>query len=102
MVPIGIRLLTPLAADILSPPGYLPLSFAEWDSWRYPGRYDWDLLRWRERTGIRTGGVALVAGLLDGVVRAGVQVRAGVRLTGVRPGQAELAHGEQHPTPRSI
>ena len=39
--------------------------------------------------------MALVAGLLDGVVRAGVQVRAGVRLTGVRPGQAELAHGEQ-------
>jgi 3-oxosteroid 1-dehydrogenase len=95
MVPIGIRRLTPLAADILTPPGYLPLSFAEWDSWRYPDAYDWDLLRWRERTGIRTGGVALVAGLLDGVVRAGVQVRAGVRLTAVRPGQAELAYGEQ-------
>src|SRR5580693_4650948 len=42
MVPIGIRRLTPLAADILTPPGYLPLSFAEWDSWRYPDRYDWD------------------------------------------------------------
>jgi 3-oxosteroid 1-dehydrogenase len=72
MVPIDIRALTPLAADILTPPGYLPLSFAEWDCWRYPDRFDWDLLRERDRAGIRTGGVALVAGLLDGVVRAGV------------------------------
>jgi 3-oxosteroid 1-dehydrogenase len=95
MVPIGIRRLTPLAADILAPPGYLPLSFAEWDSWRYPDRYDWDLLRWREHTGIRTGGVALVAGLLDGVVRAGAGVLTGVRLTAVRPGQAELTRAGQ-------
>jgi 3-oxosteroid 1-dehydrogenase len=95
MVPINTRRLTPLAADILTPPGYLPMSFAEWDHWRYPDQYDWDLLGERERTGIRTGGVALVAGLLDGVVRAGVQVRTGVRLTAVRPGQADLACGGQ-------
>jgi 3-oxosteroid 1-dehydrogenase len=94
-VPIDVRRLTPLAADILIPPGYLPLSFAEWDRWRYPDRFDWDLLTERVRTGIRTGGVALVAGLLDGVVQAGAGVRTGVRLTAVRPGQAELSHGEQ-------
>jgi 3-oxosteroid 1-dehydrogenase len=76
-------------------PGYLPLSFAEWDRWRYPDRFDWDLLAERDRAGIRTGGVALVAGLLDGVVRAGAQVRAGVRLAAVRPGQADLSHPEQ-------
>jgi 3-oxosteroid 1-dehydrogenase len=91
MAPIDTRRLTPLAADILVPPGYLAMSFAEWDSWRYPDRFDWDLLRERDRTGIRTGGVALVAGLLDGVVRAGVEVRAGVRLTAARPGEAELS-----------
>ncbi|HTZ24967.1 MAG TPA: FAD-dependent oxidoreductase [Streptosporangiaceae bacterium] len=95
MVPVGIRRLTPLVADILTPPGYLPLSFAEWDRWRYPGAYDWDLLRERERTGIRTGGVALVAGLLDGVVRAGAGVLTGIRLTAVRPGQADLSHDGQ-------
>jgi hypothetical protein len=95
MVPIDARRLTPLAADILRPPGYLPMSFAEWDRWRYPDRFDWDLLRDRDRAGIRTNGVALVAGLLDGVARAGVQVRTGTRLTGVRPGQAELAHDGQ-------
>ena len=95
MVPVAIRRLTPLVADILMPPGYLPLSFAEWDRWRRPDAYDWDLLRERERTGIRTGGVALVAGLLDGVVRAGVTVRTGVRLTAVRPGHAELTRAGQ-------
>ena len=95
MLPIDTRRLTPLAADILRPPGYLPMSFAEWDRWRYPDRFDWDLLRDRDRAGIRTNGVALVAGLLDGVARAGVQVRTGTRLTGVRPGQAELAHDGQ-------
>ena len=94
-VPAG---LTPLTADILRPPGYLPMSFAEWDRWRYPDRYDWDLLRERDRAGIRANGVALVAGLLDGVVRAGVRACTGTRLTGVRDGHAELAHDGQPAT----
>jgi succinate dehydrogenase/fumarate reductase flavoprotein subunit len=93
--PIDTGQLTPLAADILVPPGYLPMSFAEWESWRYPGRYDWALLRERERGGIRTGGVALVAGLLDGVVKAGAEVLPSVRLTGVQPGSARLEHAGQ-------
>ena len=95
MMPIDTRQLTPLAADILRPPGYLPMSFAEWDRWRYPDQFDWDLLHERDRTGVRANGMALVAGLLDGVVRAGVQVRTGTRLTGIRDGVAELAHGGQ-------
>jgi succinate dehydrogenase/fumarate reductase flavoprotein subunit len=90
--PIDLRELTPLTARILTPPGYLPMSFAEWESWRYPRRFDWDLLRDRERTGIRTGGVALVAGLLDGVVAAGVRVLTGARLTGVAAGSAQVEH----------
>ncbi len=88
--PIDINTLTPLTARILVPPGYLPMSFAEWESWRYPERFDWGLLRERERSGIRTGGLALVAGLLDGVVKAGVRVLTGVRLTGAEPGAADL------------
>jgi 3-oxosteroid 1-dehydrogenase len=90
MEPIDVSKLTPLAARILVPPGYLPMSFAEWESWRYPDRFDWDLLRDRERAGIRTGGVALVAGLLDGIVKAGVRVLTGVRLAGVARGSADL------------
>jgi len=93
--PIDTRELTPLAADILVPPGYLPMSFAEWESWRYPDRFDWDLLRQRERDGIAAAGVALVAGLLDGVVRAGARVLAGVRLTGFQPGSACLERAGQ-------
>jgi succinate dehydrogenase/fumarate reductase flavoprotein subunit len=90
MQPIGISGLTPLAADILLPPGYLPMSFAEWENWRYPDRYDWGLLQEREQAGIRTGGAALVAGLLDGAVKAGVRVLTGTRLTGFAPGSATL------------
>ena len=90
--PIDTGKLTPLAADILVPPGYLPMSFADWENWRYPDRFDWELLRERERNGIRAGGVALVAGLLDGVVKAGVRVVAGARLTGARPGSAIAWH----------
>ena len=86
--PIDTRDLTPLADGHPGPPGYLPMSFAEWEDWRYPDRFDWELLRERERDGIVTSGVALVAGLLDGVVQAGAQVLTGVRLTGVRPGPA--------------
>jgi 3-oxosteroid 1-dehydrogenase len=95
MMPIDTGPLTPLAADILRPPGYLPMSFAEWDRWRYPDRFDWDLLRERDRDGIRANGMALVAGLLDGVTAAGAAVRTGTRLTGVRDGVAELAHDGQ-------
>ena len=93
--PIDTRQLTPLAAGILVPPGYLPMSFAEWESWRYPDRFDWDLLRQRERDGIAANGVALVAGLLDGVVKAGARVLTGVRLTGFGPGSACLEHAGQ-------
>ena len=50
------------------------MSFADWESWRYPDRFDWQLLHERERNGVAAGGVALVAGLLDGVAKAGVQV----------------------------
>lgn len=90
--PIDTSQLSPRASEILLPPGYLPMSFADWDSWRYPDRYDWALLRDRERAGIRAGGAALVAGLLDGAARAGVRLLAGIRLAGTRPGSADLEH----------
>jgi len=96
--PIDTSKLTPLAADILVPPGYLPMSFAEWESWRYPDRFDWRLLRERALEDVRTGGVALVAGLLDGVVKAGARVLTGVRLTGVAPGSARLEQAGQEST----
>ena len=96
MQPIDTRTLSPLAANILLPPGYQPMSFAEWDTWRYPGRFDWDLLRERERTGVRTGGAALVAALVDGAAKAGVRILTGARLAGTsqpdsgQPGTAQV------------
>jgi 3-oxosteroid 1-dehydrogenase len=86
MAPADVAAMTPQARQVRVPPGYLPMTHAEWERWRYPGSYDWDLLRDRDRAGIRTSGVALAAALVDGVVRAGARVQAGARLTGVTTG----------------
>jgi succinate dehydrogenase/fumarate reductase flavoprotein subunit len=84
MRPADLRPLTPLTSLIRIPPGYLPMTHAEWEQWRYPQRFDRAVLEERQRSSLRTGGVALVAGLLDGVAAAGAGVVTGVRLTGVR------------------
>ena len=86
MEPADLSAMTPLVSQVRVPPGYLPMTHAEWERWRYPHRFDWDLVRRRERDGIRANGVALVAALLDGAVRAGAMVRTGTRLTGVTLG----------------
>jgi 3-oxosteroid 1-dehydrogenase len=83
MEPADLSTMTPMVRQVRVPAGYLPMTQAEWERWRYPDRFDWDLLRRREQEGIRTNGVALVAALVDGAVRAGVTIRANARLTGV-------------------
>ncbi|HEY5017138.1 MAG TPA: FAD-dependent oxidoreductase, partial [Streptosporangiaceae bacterium] len=83
MLPIDLSALTPIARLVRTPPGFLPMTHAEWERWRYPVRFDWPLLRRRERDGIRTNGVALVAALIDGAVTAGVSVITEARLTDV-------------------
>ena len=87
MRPADLTAMTPLARQVRTPPGYLPMTHAERECWRYPDQFDWDLLRRRDREGIRTNGVALVASLVDGAVRAGVSVETQARLTGVTLGQ---------------
>ena len=86
MAPADVAAMTPQASQVRVPPGYLPMTHAEWERWRYPGNYDWELLRGRDEAGVRTNGVALAAALVDGVVRAGGRVRARARLTGVMTG----------------
>jgi 3-oxosteroid 1-dehydrogenase len=81
-----VSAMVPLARHIRVPPGYLPMTHAEWERWRYPDRFDWALLRRRERDGIRTNGVGLVASLVHGAVLAGVRVLTGARLIGVALG----------------
>ncbi len=92
MHPADLTALTPLTSRIRTPPGYVPMTHAEWEKWRYPQHFDWAVLGERQRAGIRTGGVALVAGLLDGVVRAGAAVATGSRLTGVTLGRDGEVH----------
>ena len=79
-VPVALADLVPEAAHTLIPPGYLPITHAEWEEWRYPAAYDWELIRQRERTGIRTGGPGLVSALLDGAIRAGARLIADTEL----------------------
>ena len=75
-----------LAGQVRRPPGYLPLTHADWERWRYPRRYDQDELAGRLRRGTVAGGVALAATLLDGAIRVGVRVLTKTRLTAVRLG----------------
>ncbi|GGL09387.1 FAD-dependent oxidoreductase [Mangrovihabitans endophyticus] len=81
MEPLSLRSVTPVADLIRMPPGYLPLRHAEWERWRQPHRYDRSLLERRRLDRTVTGGVALVAALLDGALRAGAGVRTGLRLS---------------------
>jgi 3-oxosteroid 1-dehydrogenase len=91
--PADLSPMTPLVRQVRVPTGYLPMTHAEWERWRYPDRFCTGLLRRREREGIAANGVALVAALVDGAVRAGVTIRVNARLTGVSldPGGAVSA-----------
>jgi succinate dehydrogenase/fumarate reductase flavoprotein subunit len=84
MLPADLSAMVPLARQVLVPLGYLPMTHAEWERWRYPDNFDWAVLRQRDREGLRTNGVALAAALVDGAVRAGVRIRVGARLIAVR------------------
>lgn len=84
MEPLDTRGLHPRVAEVRKAPGYVPMTHAEWEAWRYPAYYGHDLLRHRQENGIEANGVALVAALLHGVLEAGVRVVTGTRVAGVR------------------
>jgi succinate dehydrogenase/fumarate reductase flavoprotein subunit len=84
IAPVRLEALTPPARLVRTPPGYLPLTHAEWEEWRYPQRFDWALLDARRADGVLAGGAALAAALLDGAVQAGVRVLTRTRLTALR------------------
>lgn len=81
--PIDLNKLVSLARSVRQPPGYTPITHAEWEKWRFPANIDHELLATRMAAGIRTGGVGLVAALLDGAVRAGATVCKDTALTSV-------------------
>ena len=82
----------PAGPRVRVPPGYLPMTLAEWERWRYPSRFDWDLLR-MAAAGIRANGVALAAALVDGVIRAGARIETGARLVEVITGHRNAGPG---------
>lgn len=81
--PVTLAELVPMAADIHVPPGYLPITHGEWEQWRFPGSYDWDLIESRRRDGILTNGASLVAGLIDGSIRSGTHLVKRVALESI-------------------
>lgn len=90
VAPVDLNTLVPQVWSVRVQPGYTPITHAEWERWRYPANIDHDLLAARMAGGVRTGGVGLVAALLDGAVRAGVEVRTGTALTGVLTGAGRV------------
>lgn len=104
IAPLRLGSLTTLARSVRTPPGYVPLTHAEWEEWRYPPRFDWALLDERTAQGILAGGTALAAALLDGAVRLGVRLLTGTRLTALRRcgGRVAVATVEHGGTARDI
>ncbi|MBK1789171.1 FAD-dependent oxidoreductase [Prauserella cavernicola] len=90
MEPITLGNLVPQAGQIRVAPGYRPITHAEWERWRRPDRFDHALLERRMAAGIRTGGPALAAALIDGAVRAGVRIVASCEVTGLREDKEDL------------
>jgi glycine/D-amino acid oxidase-like deaminating enzyme len=88
--PINLNDLVAEAGDVLLPPGYLPITHAEWEQWRYPALFDWDLIEERRRGRILTNGASLVASLVDGAVRAGARLIKGAALLGVDTGPSPI------------
>jgi 3-oxosteroid 1-dehydrogenase len=84
--------LHPLVQQIRRPPGYVPLTHAEWEQWRYPQYYDWALLQDRRRRDVLAGGTALAAGLMHGVLSAGVRVLPAAALVSAEPGASGTVH----------
>ena len=104
ITPLRLGSLTSLVRSVRTPPGYVPLTHAEWEEWRYPPRFDWALLDERTAHGIVAGGTALAAALLDGAVRLGVRMLTGIRLTALRRcgGRVAVATVEHGGTARDI
>ena len=81
MLPADLSAMVPLARQVLVPPGYLPMTHAEWERWRYPDSFDWAVLRQRDREGLRTNGVARAVFEHDGGMKS-IAARAVILATG--------------------
>jgi 3-oxosteroid 1-dehydrogenase len=89
MEPLPLSSLVPDARNTLLPNGYLPINHADWEAWRYPKNFDFDLIDKRKKDGIITGGPALCAALADGALRAGAELELKTALADVRLNDAK-------------
>ncbi|RYE41029.1 MAG: FAD-dependent oxidoreductase [Hyphomicrobiales bacterium] len=80
---VSIHDLLPEAREVRESPGYIPILQREWEEWRYPENFDWQLITERYERGQRTGGYALVAALVDGALRAGATLVRNTKLVDI-------------------
>jgi succinate dehydrogenase/fumarate reductase flavoprotein subunit len=56
-----------------------PITYQEFETWRWPERFDWELIADRMMNGVRTMGGALAAALVAGAMQRRVRFELGVR-----------------------
>ena len=93
VAPIATGRLVAESTRVLTAPGYLPVTHADWEHWRFPENYDTALIARRQAEGVLTGGPGLIAGLLDGVVRAGIRLSAETELVDLMVDEAGSVRG---------
>ena len=60
-------------------PAFVPFTHEEWERWRLPTNFDWDLLDERTANNVFTVGAAIVAALLQGCLDRGIALYHGTR-----------------------
>lgn len=75
VVPFEAGVLGEYADLIRRSPNFVPFTHEEWERWRSPLRFDWELIGRRIQTKVLTTGPAIVAGLLKGCLDRGIAVR---------------------------
>lgn len=63
-------------------PTFLPFTHEEWETWRYPANFDWNLIGERIANDVVTTGAAIAAALVQGCLERGVTLYRNTR--GVR------------------
>lgn len=79
-----------LLAHVRRSPTFLPFTHEEWEEWRTPAAFDWDLIGERIAADVVTTGAAIVAALLQGCLDRGIALcrnTRGIRLLTKAPSQ---------------
>lgn len=71
-------------------PAFVPHTHEEWERWRSPANFDWELLGERAAGNVFTVGAAIVAGLLQGCLERGITLYHGARVVRLLQEEGEV------------